>query len=309
MPRDQHTIAKPITCEGIGIHTGKIARVEICPADPDTGIVFERTDLQDKDNVVHAVRSFVTDSTRCTTLANAQGASVKTVEHLLAALYATGIDNAVIKINAPEVPILDGSADKWCTLISEAGRQRQEKPQKTLRILKPVTVRDGKRWLSIEPSDDLVVDIKIDYPHQAVGEQQASFDTAKDDFTRTIARAKTFVFQDEIDALKKGGLGNGGTLENTIVLGDNGVMNPEILSYPDNELARHKVLDIIGDVSLAGMPVAGKITGSAPGHALTHELMSALFREKGAWEIVTQDQRVHFTGNPSNHSAVIHSHR
>ena len=276
----QRTIRRTISCKGIGLHSGEKVSVSLKPGPVGTGIVFRRTDL----NVdIPATLEYLGPSQVLqTTLVNGK-ASVDTVEHLLSALRGLAIDNVVIELNQPEVPIMDGSAAPWVYLIQEAGVKEQSAPRKVLRVLRAVTVERGDKTITIFPAETFKVSYAIQFDHPMLRSQKKSLEITEATFIDEIAPARTFGFLKEVELLRQRGLALGGSLDNAVVLGETGVLNP--LRF-DDEFVRHKMLDVIGDLALLGHPVAGHVVVQRGGHALHAELAAELLRQADAWTVV-----------------------
>ena len=280
----QQTLQTSASVDGVGLHGGRPVRLTLLPAPVGHGRVFVRTDLSPAVEIP-AHHAFVVDTTMNTTLA--QGAAkVGTVEHLLAALAGLGIDNVRIELDGPEVPILDGSAAGWVRLVDAAGVKVQDAPRRVAVVRRPVVVRDGDKDARFVPADAFSIHCAIDFRHPLVSDQQLSVEVTPRSFVRDIARARTFGFRREVDYLRSRGLGLGGSLDNAIVVDDDAILNPGGLRFSD-EFVRHKILDAVGDLSLAGCPIVGAFHASKTGHALNHKLVQALFAEEGAVEMVT----------------------
>lgn len=284
---NQVTLRREIKIEGVGLHSGKRACITLAPALPNTGVLFVRKDLKDA-MAIPASFEFVTQTRLATTLGrkNAQGsATISTVEHLLSALKLMGVDNATITVEGPEVPIMDGSAMAFCEAIEAAGLYEQTAAPKKVAVLKKrIEVRKGDKMASISPSNRLHIDARIEWNHAAIGVQEFSFTVGKSDF-RELARARTFGFLKDVEALQKMGLAQGGSLNNAIVLDEARVVNPEGLRY-ENEFVRHKVLDAIGDFALSPIAVLGDVTLVKAGHELHSELISAIFSNPEHYEVM-----------------------
>jgi len=279
----QRTISKSISFSGIGLHTGNVINVRLRPADANNGIVFHRTDGQ-RTVSIEAHADNVVD-TRLATVLGKGDLKVSTVEHLMAALYAFGIDNLHIDIDGPEVPIMDGSADEFVRLLKEAGLSNLAQSRKYLAIRKPLSVIDGEKRISIIPSRFFRVTSDIAFDHPSIALQNRSIKLSTEVFTRDIARARTFGFLKEVEYLKANGLARGGSLDNAVVIDDNGVMNPDGLRYSD-EFVRHKILDTIGDFSLAGYPILGHIRTYKAGHDINHKTVQKILEAKDCWQLV-----------------------
>lgn len=278
----QKTLKHPIRATGIGLHSGVPVTMRLCPATPDTGIRFRRTDVLDVDPIVPATWDRVTETRLCTMLSNADGVSVGTVEHLMAALAGCEIDNLEIEIDGPEVPVMDGSSAPFVFLVDCAGIVEQDAPRRALRVLKSVSVSDGERVIRIDPAPMFAVTMCIDFPHAAVGRQEKELTLVNGTFRRELASARTFGFLDDIERLRALGLARGGSLDNAIVIGRDGVLNAEGTRFPD-EFVRHKILDCVGDLSLAGAPIMGMVTAHRSGHEINNRLLHALFADPNSW--------------------------
>jgi UDP-3-O-[3-hydroxymyristoyl] N-acetylglucosamine deacetylase len=280
----QHTLAGPAICAGVGVHSGERARVSIRPAPSGTGIVFVRTDLQ-RDNRVPVCAEAVTQTRLCTVIANEAGVSVATIEHLMAALAALEVDNAVIEVDGPEVPIMDGSALPFVQLLDRAGRRRQEAERRFIEILQPVEVVDGDKVVRLTPADRFEMAFEIAFPTKAIGRQRVDLHVTEDSFRRELADCRTFGFLAEVQALREAGLARGGSLENAVVIDGDRILNPEGLRRAD-EFVRHKALDAVGDLYVLGAPLLGRFEGRYAGHALNNLLCRALLARPRAWRLV-----------------------
>jgi UDP-3-O-[3-hydroxymyristoyl] N-acetylglucosamine deacetylase len=281
----QHTLKTSVYTSGIGLHSGKAVNLAMHPAKAGTGILFVRMDVKDKNNLIPALWNHVVDTQLCTVIGNVDNVRVGTIEHLMAALRGCGIDNVVIEVDAAEVPVMDGSALPFVTLIEQAGTLAQIAPRQAIRVLKEIIVeQDGKRAM-LSPSDDSVFAGDIAFDHADIGAQQFETKLLNGNFKHDVADSRTFGFLHEVEFLRKNGLGLGGSLDNAIVLNDDGVMNPDGLRHKD-EFIRHKILDAIGDLYLAGGPILGAYKASKPGHAMNNALLRKLFSQPGAWEMV-----------------------
>lgn len=280
----QHTLKSAIHCTGIGLHGGAKVSMTLRPAAANSGISFLRTDLPTVRAAVPARWDAVIDTKLCTVVANAQGASVGTVEHLMAALRGSGIDNAVIELDGPEVPIMDGSSAPFVFLIECAGIARQDARRRVIRVVKEVTVGDGQRHAGLSPANGSSFSFAIDFASAAVARQERYVRLVDGSFKNELARARTFGFLHEVDHLRQMGLARGGSLDNAVVIDGDRVMNEGGLRFAD-EFVRHKILDGIGDLYLAGAPIAGHFHGYRSGHALNNELLRALFADETAWTL------------------------
>jgi UDP-3-O-[3-hydroxymyristoyl] N-acetylglucosamine deacetylase len=280
----QRTLAKDVNVTGIGLHSGKKVTMKLIPVEADFGIQFIRTDIPNsKPMKANALTVGTTEN--ATTLGEGAGA-VHTVEHLLGTLYGLGINNCLIEIDGPEVPIMDGSGASFVFLLKETGIKNLNKSKKFLVILDTVRVEKDGKWAQFEPSQNLVIDSTIVFAHPIIKTQRFDFEFSCETFIQDIARARTFGFARDVDMLKRKGLIKGGSLDNAIVLDDYKVMNPEGLRF-NNEFVRHKILDTIGDVSLLGYEIAGKITTFKSGHNLHNLLCRKLLETPSAYEIVS----------------------
>ncbi|HMQ03412.1 MAG TPA: UDP-3-O-acyl-N-acetylglucosamine deacetylase [Pyrinomonadaceae bacterium] len=277
----QTTINRSVKTKGVGLHTGVEVNVRLRPAPQNTGYIFVRTDLDNFE--IPASIEYVSHCSYATTLLR-RGVVLSTCEHVLSALRGSGIDNCFIELDNIELPILDGSSEDWIELLSKAGLRELDAPRRILRVLKKVEVDEDGRKMSIEPSERFEIDCVIDFPHPMVRRQTLNFVLDNECYGREIASARTFGFTHEIEMLRKANLARGGSLDNAIVLTPDGMLNEAPLRFAD-EFVRHKILDIIGDVALLGMPVVGKITAEKSGHAVHAALMSKFLKTDGAWEI------------------------
>ena len=289
---DQQTLAEKVSCSGKGLHSGANVALTLRPGRADTGVVFVRTDLDGAE--IPAVPSSVRSIYRATTLGRGD-ASVATVEHILAALYALRVDNVRVELDGPEVPVLDGSAAPFVALIRRAGLFTQRAPRARLRILESVEVVDGERRISVHPADRFRIHYAIDFAHPAIQRQEIEVESVTAaHFEREFARARTFGFLDEVAALREAGLGLGGDLDNTVVLDADRVINPTGLRFRD-EFVRHKALDLIGDLALLGVELEGEVRVERGGHALHQRLVSAILTQPQASEwLGATPQALHF---------------
>jgi UDP-3-O-[3-hydroxymyristoyl] N-acetylglucosamine deacetylase len=255
------------------------------PAVADSGIWFRRLDVRDRDPMVPARWDHVTPSKLCTVIENADGVSVSTIEHIMAALAGSGIHNALVEIDAPEVPILDGSALTFVAAFLAAGIEQQDRPIRAIRVLKPVEVTEGDATARLDPADMLEIDFSIDFEDAAIGWQSRQLNMANGAFVRELSDSRTFCRQSDVEAMRERGLALGGTLENAVVFDGDRVLSPGGLRH-DDEPVRHKMLDAVGDLALAGGPILGRYTGERAGHALTNRLLRALFADPAAWRSV-----------------------
>lgn len=281
----QQTIKKAISFSGVGLHTGRHVNVRVLPADEDTGIVFVRKDIPGSIPIKAEALNVIATS-YSTTLGIDKSITVSTVEHLLAAFYGLGVDNAAVELDGPEVPILDGSALNFIEMIEDAGLDELESPGRILVVKRPVKVSDGEKYAILLPSEgtDLRIDYSIDFSHPFLEKQSFAAVFSRDSFKSEVGGARTFGFLKDVEMLKANGLARGGSLDNAIVIGDNEILNEGGLRYPD-EFVRHKVLDLLGDVSLVGAPIAGHLIAHRSGHALNFKLVRSLLRSPNSWEI------------------------
>ena len=271
----QHTLAGDITCVGRGLHSGHRTSMRLRPAPPGTGIRFLRMDVDAGQRVVTAHWRNVVESELCTVIANEHGVTVRTVEHLLAALRGCEIDNAVVELEGPEVPIMDGSAAPFVSLLQRTGSVPQPAARRALYIRQPVTVSNGDRYAMLLPDPQAQITVEIDFPNPVIGRQRYSMTLDPVTFAREIAPARTFGFAHDVRALQARGIALGGSLRSAILVDEQRVVNEEGLRFPD-EFVRHKLLDCVGDLSLLGLPVIGHLVAYKPGHQLCHQLLRAV---------------------------------
>jgi len=279
MIRYQRTIKKRVSCEGIGLHTGKPAKMILNPAPAGNGVIFIRTDLGNAE--VKAVAAN-TSATNYATELNQNGVSVKTVEHLLSSFAGLNIDNVYVELDAEEVPIMDGSAQPFVRLIADAGIQSQEILQPALKVIKPIFVREGNKQLAIWPAETTSISYFIDFNHPMLKEQSMQYQPSEDAFLREVSDARTFGFMSDVKTLQANGLAKGASLDNAGALGEESVLNEEGLRYQD-EFVRHKILDLIGDLSLVGMSIIGHIVAHKSGHGLNAQMVSNLLNNPQNW--------------------------
>lgn len=284
----QRTLKNIIRAMGVGLHTGEKVFLTLKPAPIDFGIVFKRVDLNPEVEI--PARSENVGETTLSTTLTKDGAKISTVEHLLSAMAGLGIDNAVIEVSAAEVPIMDGSAGPFVFLLQSAGILEQEAPKKFLRIKRKVIVSDGDKWASLEPFDGYKVSFQLDYDHPVLKNsiQEAVLDFSTTSYVKEVSRARTFGFLSEYEWLKANNLALGGSLNNAVVIDEFRVMNEDGLRSED-ELVKHKILDVVGDMYLLGTGLIGAFRGFKSGHALNNRLLKALLAKKSAWEVVTFD--------------------
>ncbi len=280
----QHTVAATTVLSGVGIHSGQIVTVEIRPAAAGAGIVFLRTDETVRDPVVPARAEAVADTRLGTTLANAAGVSVATVEHLMAAFAGLEIDNAVVAIDGPEAPIMDGSAAPFVRALEAAGRRPQGLLRQSIEVLETVEVTDGDKRARLVPADAFEMAFEIAFDDAAIGRQSLDLRLDRTAFRRELADCRTFGFRGDVDALRAAGLARGGSLDNVVVIDGGAVLNAEGLRRPD-EFVRHKMLDALGDLYLLGAPIVGRYEGRYSGHALNNALARAVLARPRAWRL------------------------
>ena len=286
----QRTLASPVRATGVGLHSGERVSLTLGPAPAGTGVVFRRVDLNPAADIPARAEAGC-DTRLSTTLEGPGGARVSTVEHLLAALAGLGVDNVVVELDGPEVPIMDGSSGPFVFLIQSAGVRELAAAKRFVRVLEPVEVREGPAWARLEPAPGFRLAVEIDFDHPAFRARpsEAAVDLSPASFVRDVSRARTFGFLKDIEALRAQGLARGGSMRNAVVVDDHGVVNGEGLRYED-EFVRHKILDAIGDLYLIGASLVGAYRGYRSGHGLNNRLVRALLAQPGAWEWVSYDQ-------------------
>ena len=281
----QHTLGASVSRTGIGLHSARMVDITIHPAPADTGIVFRRVDISNVDIAIPALSGNIADTMLNSRIMNNEGVTVGTVEHLMAAFMGLGIDNAFIDVNAPELPAMDGSSAPYCAMIQEAGISAQKAPRKFLRVLRPVRVESETGWAEIAPSDELVIDVSIEFEDSAIGASKYFYIHRDGSFANEIADARTFCLYQDVTKLRAAGYALGGSLENAIVVDDGAVLNEGGLRHSD-EFVRHKTLDCLGDLYLGGYFVLGSITAVQPSHALNNSLVKTLLADASAYETV-----------------------
>ena len=282
----QHTVAGPVIFAGVGVHTGAHVRVAVRPAAVDAGVSFVRTDLKDIDNTIRVSAESVGQTRLGTVINNVAGATVSTIEHLMAAFCALGIDNVVVELDGPEVPILDGSAEVFIQFLDRAGRRRQEASRRYIEVLEPVEVVEGDKRAVLLPSDRFEVAFEIVFDSAPIGRQRVDFEITEESFRKELADCRTFGFLKDVEALRAAGLARGASMENAVVLDGDRVLNPEGLRRPD-EFVRHKALDAVGDLYVAGLPLLARFEGLYAGHGLNNLLVRALMARPQAWRVRT----------------------
>ena len=289
----QRTLRRSVSCTGIGLHSGNKVTLSLKPAAADSGIRFQRADLGGLE--IPAVVTHLGGIQYQTGLTR-EAVSVETVEHLLAALTALGIDNAIVELNSPEVPIMDGSAAPFVYLVNEAGVKRLQAPRRYLKVLRPISLTQGDKRIALYPSDHFKVTYSISFDHPLLRHQSRTMRVTEESFVEEIAPARTFGFLKEVEMLRQRGLALGGSLDNAIVLGETGVLN-NALRFED-EFVRHKILDVIGDLSLVGHPVVGHLVAHRGGHALHTAFAARILDESDAWRLVDATTEGHPVGVP-----------
>lgn len=283
----QRTLKTDIAASGVGLHSGERIRLTLRPAVVDSGIVFCRTDLPSP-KTLKAIPALVNDTRLSSTLVTEDGVRVATIEHLMSALAGLGIDNILVEMTASETPIMDGSAAPFIFLLQSAGIVEQSATKKFIRIKTPIEVREGDKWVRLDPYDGFKVKLSIEFDHPVFrrAPQIVEIDFAQRSYIDEISRARTFGFMHEVEAMRKHGLGLGGTLDNAIVIDDEYVLNQDGLRFPD-EFVRHKILDAIGDLYIVGHPLIAAFSGHKSGHALNNQLLRTLLATPDAWEFVS----------------------
>jgi UDP-3-O-[3-hydroxymyristoyl] N-acetylglucosamine deacetylase len=285
----QRTLKAPLALSGIGLHSGKTVQMQILPAPASTGIVFQRTDVTADAAEVPASYALVSETMLGTVIQNAHGTKVQTIEHLMAALWGAGVDNAVVLLDAPEVPIMDGSSKAFVDALARVGVVAQRTVRDYIEVRKPIRIVEGESEAVLLPHAGFVLDVVVEYPHPAIARQMLRTDFAREAFGETLGYARTFGFEADVTHLRKLGLCLGGSLENAIVLGADGILNAEPLRAAD-EFVRHKMLDCVGDFFLAGGRVLGHVVTKRPGHRVNNMLLRALFADATAWRLLPGDQ-------------------
>ncbi len=275
---NQLTLNKKINFSGVGVHNGRAVSMSVEPADINTGIVFVRTDIKNN-NVIKAVIDNTINSSLCTKIKNKYNVSVSTIEHLMAAFSALSIDNAIIKINNSELPALDGSSNEYVKKIINAGVLSQSAYKSYIKVLRKIKVKDGKRYISISPSNKLSINISINYPDTIIGNSQFYYSHSKESFINHLSEARTYAFFEDIEKMRIAGLAMGGNLNNALVIDKYKVLNPDGLRF-EKEFVKHKTLDCVGDFYLLGMPLIGDVDCFAPGHKLNQMFVREILKDK-----------------------------
>ena len=286
----QKTIKESIQLEGVGLHNGEKVNLFLKPGEVNSGIKFKRTDVDGVKNIIEASYKNVSSTILCTKIQNSYGVSVSTIEHLMAAFYGEGIDNVLVEVDAPELPIMDGSAFDFVEAIRSVGIEKQNCPKKFIKVLKKVEVKDGTKHISIEPlTKDLIIDFEIVYKNPLIRTRRKEFKLSNGDLT-SIYNSKTFCLYEDIDHIKSQGLAKGGSLENAIVVHENRILNENGLRYRD-EFVSHKILDCLGDLMLSGNRIFGHIKTSQGGHQLTNALLKEFLLDKSNWEFESFEKK------------------
>ncbi|NJC39871.1 UDP-3-O-[3-hydroxymyristoyl] N-acetylglucosamine deacetylase [Brevundimonas alba] len=283
----QKTTVAPAIIAGVGVHTGDRVRLAVRPAPVGTGIVFVRTDITDRDNRIPVSGEAVVDARLNTMIENGAGVRLSTIEHLMAAFAALGVSNAVVEVDGPELPILDGSALQFVQLLDRAGFRRQEAPVRYIEILEPIRVQEGDKSAALLPCDRYEMRFEIDFPTPVIGNQVVDFVVDEETFRNEIMAARTFGFAHEVEALRRAGLARGGSLENAVVIDGDQILNPGGLRM-EREFVKHKALDAIGDLYVLGAPLLGRYEGVKAGHAINNLLVRELLANPQAWREVVR---------------------
>jgi UDP-3-O-[3-hydroxymyristoyl] N-acetylglucosamine deacetylase len=288
----QTTLANKVSCRGVGLHSGEKVTMNIIPSVADSGIVFKRLDVPLSQAFIKARFDAVCETNLGTTICNGYGVKISTIEHLMAAIWGVGIDNAVVELSGSEVPVMDGSSEPFVFMLECAGIASLKKPRQILRILKTVEVYDGDSYARISPNKEgdvgMLLNVEIDFSHSLIGRQIAEYDFREVSFKQSISRARTFGFEHEVAALRKMGLALGGSLDNAVVVGKDKIVNQEGLRYAD-EFVRHKALDCVGDLFLAGARIDGVVSFLRSGHGINNKLLRALFADDSTYIIEGED--------------------
>jgi UDP-3-O-[3-hydroxymyristoyl] N-acetylglucosamine deacetylase len=281
----QRTIKKQVSASGIGLHSGNIVELTLKPAAADSGIVFKRLDIENSE-LIKAKPESVTDTMLCTQIGTNPAQRIGTVEHLMSALYGCGIDNVIVELQGPEIPIFDGSSASFMLLIDSAGIVEQEADKKFIKIMNHVRVEEEGKFAEFTPNDAFSLDLEIDFDHPVIPKQEKRFEITGEFYKEDIARARTFCFQKDVEYMQSIGLALGGGLDNAIVVGDFAVVNKDGLRYKD-EFIRHKVLDCIGDLYMVGHPILGHFNSQLTGHGLNNKLLREIFSDENNWKYIT----------------------
>lgn len=291
----QRTLNREISCTGVGLHCGEKVTIKIKPAPIDTGIRFVRVDLDGRPEI-EARYENVLDTTLATTIGNGNGCTVSTIEHIMAAFFGMGIDNAVVELDGREVPVMDGSAAPFVFLINSAGIREQKYPRRFILVKKPFKVEDGDRSISIYPSKEVRISYRIDFDHPLIRDQKFDMKFSSKQFVREISSARTFGFLKDVEMLKENGFARGGSLDNAVVIDDFKILNEEGLRFSD-EFVRHKILDFIGDLSIVGCPIIGHFVIDKSGHFLNQYMLQNLMASEKYWKMISFENRQEVADN------------
>lgn len=281
----QTTLTKSVSRSGIGLHSARLVDIKISPAPADTGIVFRRTDVSSVETAIKAISSNIADTMLNSRIMNDDGVDIGTIEHLMAAFAGLGVDNAYVDVNAAELPAMDGSSAMFCAMINDAGIEVQNASRKYIKVIKTVRIQTERSEASISPSDNLEIDVTIDFDDPLIGKSQYFYVHGDGSFENELAAARTFCLYQDLNKMRAAGYALGGSLDNAIVV-DNGTLKNETGLRFTDEFVRHKTLDCIGDISLAGLPLIGHIRCTQPGHAVNNKLLEALLQDESAWVVV-----------------------
>ena len=290
----QHTLNKKIYFSGVGVHNGRAVSMSVEPAKINTGIVFKRTDIPNK-NTIKAVIDNIFDSSLCTKIKNKHGVTISTIEHLMAALSALSIDNALIKINNSELPALDGSSYEYIKKMIKVGINIQNASKSYIKVLKKIRVNDGGRYIAISPSSKSIINVSIDYPDTIIGSSKFYYSHSRDNFINYLSEARTYAFLEDVEKMRTAGLAMGGNLNNALVVDKFKVLNPEGLRF-EKEFVKHKTLDCVGDFYLLGMQLIGEVECFAPGHKLNQMFVKEILKDKNNYTI----EKALISENPKN---------
>lgn len=289
----QSTLSKSVSRSGIGLHSARLVDIKINPAPADTGIVFRRTDVSSVNTSIQALSRNIADTMLNSRIMNDDGVAIGTIEHLMAAFAGLGVDNAFVDVNAAELPAMDGSSALYCDMINEAGIELLSASRKYIKVIKPVRIQYNDSEASISPSSNFEIDVTIDFDDPLIGKSQYFYVHADGSFENELAAARTFCMYQDLTKMRAAGYALGGSLDNAIVVDNGSLLNESGLRFTD-EFVRHKTLDCIGDMYLAGLPMIGHIRSSLPGHAVNNKLLNALLEDESAWVIViaTEDDSI-----------------
>ena len=301
IPTYQRTLARDVRFSGIGLHSGKTVNLDLKPAPINHGIKFVRKDLPDNPTIPARFNCVV--DTSLATVIGSDGVIVSTIEHLMACLAGLSIDNVIVELDSYEVPVMDGSAGPFTSMIMDAGIQEQEAPRHFFVLKKPIELSQDGKFVGAYPDSTFKITCKIDFEHPAIRQQSCSIEVKDHIFEREISNARTFGFLHEVEYMKRYGLARGGSLDNAVVIDDNGILNEDGLRYRD-EFVRHKLLDCIGDFSLLGMPILAHIVTRKSGHAFNHAFLENFFKNKSSWQTLTLNESVDLPSSPAKSLAI-----